>query len=134
MSDDIEDGHVYQCCGKVGRISRHQSFCPLNAAPTTDLNIRRAEIYAEVSARITIDALPAPRAVSPKEDGSLWLSFDSFEEAQRWTDFFGFDPYVQVYKPDWHPNEIRSMNTSGPSWHGWRVYVTGWSDAEQVTT
>ncbi len=24
-----QDGHVYECCGKVGRISRHESWCPV---------------------------------------------------------------------------------------------------------
>lgn len=25
--DPPRDGHVYECCGKVGRISRHESWC-----------------------------------------------------------------------------------------------------------
>lgn len=25
-----QDGHVYECCGKVGRISRHESWCPIS--------------------------------------------------------------------------------------------------------
>jgi hypothetical protein len=24
----VEDGHQYECCGKVGRISPHKSWCP----------------------------------------------------------------------------------------------------------
>src|SRR5690348_1014831 len=27
-----EDGHVYECCGKVGRISRHETWCPIHRA------------------------------------------------------------------------------------------------------
>lgn len=30
----VEPGHVYECCGKVGRISRHHPWCP-SRAPTT---------------------------------------------------------------------------------------------------
>lgn len=30
----VEPGHVYECCGKVGRISRHYPWCP-SRAPTT---------------------------------------------------------------------------------------------------
>lgn len=28
----VEDGHVYECCGKVGRISAHNPGCPAYAA------------------------------------------------------------------------------------------------------
>lgn len=32
--DDVlpEDGHRYRCCGKIGRISRHETWCPTNRA------------------------------------------------------------------------------------------------------
>jgi hypothetical protein len=30
--DDAEDGQRYTCCGKTGRISRHESWC-VNASP-----------------------------------------------------------------------------------------------------
>jgi hypothetical protein len=30
-----EPGHVYACCGKTGRISRHQSWCPVAQVGTT---------------------------------------------------------------------------------------------------
>lgn len=26
------DGHVFECCGKVGRISRHEPWCPIGGA------------------------------------------------------------------------------------------------------
>ena len=30
-----QDGHVYECCGKVGRISRHETWCPIMKEATT---------------------------------------------------------------------------------------------------
>jgi hypothetical protein len=30
-----EPGHVYACCGKTGRISRHESWCPTMEVGTT---------------------------------------------------------------------------------------------------
>ena len=34
-SDVPEDGHRYECCGKVGRISRHEAWCPTTKEATT---------------------------------------------------------------------------------------------------
>ncbi|HEU4544521.1 MAG TPA: hypothetical protein VFR23_25565 [Jiangellaceae bacterium] len=98
----------------------------------TDLSARRAEIYAEIAARCTVDALPAPCEVSPKRDGYVWLRFDSYEEAERWATFLNLEIRVQIYQPEWNPNPVRDLQAGSGDWHGWRVYVTGWS--EQVTT
>lgn len=52
IESEIRDGHVYECCGKVGRISPHAWWCPCQSDDKARARVKRDPRAVAVVAKL----------------------------------------------------------------------------------
>lgn len=97
----------------------------------TDVNLRRAEVLAEVSTRVTLDAIPAPHTITADTDGLLAMDFDSAEHVEAWAAFLDWPHEEGTYTPLATGKPTRLVKASG-EWRGWNVHLAGWTKVERA--
>lgn len=101
----------------------------------TDLDSRRAEVFADVAAQMGWHGVPAPTCIRAYDNNILALDFDTAEHVEAWAKLLGTGLDEQTYVPDWpgwKGGQIRSVR-GHLEWKGWRMQISGWSDAVAVT-